>query len=305
MRIHSKKTVKERWDAIIVEYMSKGAYAQTDLHKKFMDMKCSDKGNVHEFLDSLRVKWEELAFVGVDIDEKDYRSTILASLPITLSNFASVQLAAARMWAPTKSIDPDNFISLINEEFDWQKEQQTHHTGTGKSKDRDDDEAMSVNPGPSKAKEGRGGHGRHGKCGGGRPSQFPRKPKGECWNCGEKGHYQDKCPSPLKNKPTKSGSANAAAADLDSEGEGAWVAVDTNGESIASEGSLLDLESVEASEVSSEDGSLPGLASMSSFSGGGHEVDSVSDNGDWFSEMGDDARELDDKEWCSDDEDVP
>jgi hypothetical protein len=88
MRIHSKKTMKECWDAIIIEYMSKGAYVQTDLHKRFMDMKCPDKGNVCEFLDDLLVKWEELALVGVDIDQKDYRShsTILASLPFTLSN---------------------------------------------------------------------------------------------------------------------------------------------------------------------------------------------------------------------------
>jgi len=51
----------------------------------------------------------------VDIDEKDYCSTILASLPIALSNFASAQLAATRMWALTKTIDPDDLISLINE----------------------------------------------------------------------------------------------------------------------------------------------------------------------------------------------
>src|SRR6266567_7378794 len=60
MRIHLKKTVKERWDAIVVEYTLKGAYAQ-------MDMWCADKGNVCEFLDDLRVKREELASVGVDI----------------------------------------------------------------------------------------------------------------------------------------------------------------------------------------------------------------------------------------------
>lgn len=62
-----------------------------------MDMRCEDKGNVREFLDDLQVKREELASVGVDIDQKDYRSTILASLPFALSNIAFAQLAAARM----------------------------------------------------------------------------------------------------------------------------------------------------------------------------------------------------------------
>ena len=106
MRVHSKKTVKEHWDAIVVEYTSKGAYAQTDLRQKFMEMRCADNDNVCEFLDDLRVKREELASVGVDIDEKDYRSTILASLPFALSNFASAQLAAARMWAPYQDYRP-------------------------------------------------------------------------------------------------------------------------------------------------------------------------------------------------------
>ena len=135
MHIHTKKTVKECWDAIVEEYTSKGTYAQTDLHQKFMDMKCTDKAIVHEFLDSLQVKQEELALVGVDIDEKNYCSTILASLPFTLSNFTSAQLTAARMWSSTKTIPPDDLILLINEEYNCQKAQCTHCTGAGKSKD--------------------------------------------------------------------------------------------------------------------------------------------------------------------------
>src|SRR6267378_8659908 len=109
-----------------------------NLLSKFLESRCTDKGNVREFLDSLRVKREELASVGVNVDEKDYRSTILASLPVALSNFASAQLAAARMWAPTKTIDPDDLISLIKEEFDRQKAQRTRRRGSGRSKDNDE-----------------------------------------------------------------------------------------------------------------------------------------------------------------------
>ena len=61
MRIHGKKSVKERWDAIEAKYTEKGAYAQTDLRTRFLESKCSEKGNVCEFLDNLRVKREELA----------------------------------------------------------------------------------------------------------------------------------------------------------------------------------------------------------------------------------------------------
>ena len=58
--------------------------------------------------------------MGMEIDEKDYRSTIISSLPIHLSNFASNQLAIARLHTPTKSIDPNALISLIAEESECQ-----------------------------------------------------------------------------------------------------------------------------------------------------------------------------------------
>ena len=112
-----------------------------------------DKGNVREFLDSLRVKQEELAAVGVDIEEKDYRLTILSSLPIALSNFASTQLAAARMYSTMKTLDLDVLISLIGKEYDCQKIQCSCRHG-GKSKDDDKaDEAMVVNSSSSKGKD--------------------------------------------------------------------------------------------------------------------------------------------------------
>ena len=61
--------------------------------------------------------------VGVIIDDGDYRSTILSSLPTPLANFASMQLAAAHMFSSEKTISPDILISLINEEADRQKVQ--------------------------------------------------------------------------------------------------------------------------------------------------------------------------------------
>ena len=72
MCIHRAKTVKEQWDMITTKYTEKGTFAQTDLHMHFLELKCSDKGNVCQFLDELQNKREELSTVGVMIDEKDY-----------------------------------------------------------------------------------------------------------------------------------------------------------------------------------------------------------------------------------------
>jgi hypothetical protein len=36
--IHGKKTVRKRWEAVVREFSRKSAYAQADLHAKFMGM---------------------------------------------------------------------------------------------------------------------------------------------------------------------------------------------------------------------------------------------------------------------------
>src|SRR6267378_2273585 len=40
MCVHTKKTVRERWEAIVTKYTEKGAYAQTDPCKDFLKSKC-------------------------------------------------------------------------------------------------------------------------------------------------------------------------------------------------------------------------------------------------------------------------
>jgi hypothetical protein len=301
MRVHGKPTVHARWEAIKKEYTEKGAYAQTDMRVRFLDMRCPDKANVHEFLDSLCVKREELASVGVKIDEKDYQSTILSSLPSALANFASIQLAAARMYALTQTIDPDILISLISEEFERQKNQHASSArcSGGKSKN-DGDEAMSVTGGSSK-----------GKSSGGKGSANWRS-RITCWNCGEKGHFKDKCPKPPKDndgkgkgkdKDTKpSGSANAVVDDSDSDIAFA-VSCETKDESDDGR------ESTSATSIHppSSHASMPDLFQVSDTeSDAGHEADVDDDDEDgWFSEVASDAGDYADNAWDADEDGEP
>ena len=124
-----------------------------DLHTCFLKSKCPKKGNIQQFLDELCIKREELATVGVDIDEKDYHSTIIFSLPIPLANFTSNQLAFARIHSTMKTIAPDSLISLISEEFECQRAQCACHNGPGKAKDEEKDKALAVVLRKSKGKE--------------------------------------------------------------------------------------------------------------------------------------------------------
>ena len=111
-------TATAMWTEIVREYTEKGTMAQMDLRTEFLGSKCPIGGDVCTWLDSLCVKREELAQAGVDIDEKDYCSTIIKSLPPFLSNFSSSLLANACLYVPNKSIDPDVLISLIIEEYE-------------------------------------------------------------------------------------------------------------------------------------------------------------------------------------------
>ena len=115
-------------------------------------------------------------------------------------------------------------------------------------------------------------------------SSRERKPR-LCWNCGEAGHFRDKCPKPKKARTTAPESAQAA---QDSEDEAFGV---------SDADSMPDLESVSDSSESSvttttDADSMPSLVSVSDSS----DSDFVSncddikedDGEDWFSDVDED-----------------
>lgn len=68
-------------------------------------------------MDELCVEKEKLLTYSVTIDNKDYHSTIITSLPNFLSNFASSLLTNVRLHAAMGTVDPDQLISLISKEY--------------------------------------------------------------------------------------------------------------------------------------------------------------------------------------------
>ncbi|KAJ8582622.1 hypothetical protein M405DRAFT_712721, partial [Rhizopogon salebrosus TDB-379] len=81
LRVRNLTDVVAMWMEIVREYTEKGTYAQTDLRTKFLESRCPSNGDIRQFLDDLRAKRDELSAVGVQIEEKDYQSTIIQSLP--------------------------------------------------------------------------------------------------------------------------------------------------------------------------------------------------------------------------------
>lgn len=243
LRVRNLTDVVAMWKEIVREYTEKGAYAQTDLRTKFLESKCPGGGDVRTFLDELRAKRDELSAVGVQIEEKDYRSTIIQSLPNHLASFASGQLAAARLYSPTQTIAPDILISLIIEESERRSQFRPSRGGAPTRRDGGN-EVMAVVESSPRGRGNRGGNrgSRRGGRGGG------NRPRPPCWNCGSREHFKAQCPEP--ERPTTGnnrvgGSANAAA-DTDSEDDGVFAVNDQSDSE--SSFSLPDLLSVESSD---------------------------------------------------------
>ena len=217
MEIHSLKTVKERWEVVVKEYTVKGAYAQTEMRAKFLSSRCPEKGNAKDFLRGLRLKKEELAQVGVKISDEDYMSTIISSLPDTLSNFASMHISLSTQ--NKQPVDASTLMTMLLQEAERQNlRSQRRKQGTGKSKEDEKSEALAVSADKPRGKKDSNG-------------------KVLCWNCGEEGHLKHKCPKPKKSKDDSASkpaekpeakkegtSAVANVAEPTSDEDGAWAA---------------------------------------------------------------------------------
>jgi hypothetical protein len=230
-KIIRKPTVAEMWTTISTEFEKKSALVQANLRSKFMTLWCADKGNLRTHLDKMSEMWEELASVGISIDDKEYTSIIIKSLPKEYAGFVSSLAAAAHLVG--KALDPDTMKAYLLEEYD----NQLIFSKTEKTKEKD--AALTTYPSTKS-----GGQGSCNRLNGNdpkpqsSPSSSPPPSKLVCWNCNGTGHRRDQCPSPKADdtkKPAPKGkdtprsaprgkaseSANALAED---EEDGVWTA---------------------------------------------------------------------------------
>lgn len=184
-------------------------------------MRCTEKGDVRTHLDNLRAAHAELATVGVRIDNDEYASIILKSLPSVYSNHLASVSAAAHLAGVT--LTPATVMSLVLEEYYRQT-----GNNTQKGKDKESKEtALTAQAGGGKA-NGQKGKKRDGK---GQKKEFTR----ECFNCGGTGHRTCNCPSPKQekaknsqpgssSKDSRNGSKETVAAADEKEPDGIWSA---------------------------------------------------------------------------------
>ena len=175
-------TGKEMWDALCAKHEKKALTVIVDLRCRMYALKCLDEGNVKTHMETLSSMYEQLKGMGEKIEDGDFTTLILASLPKgyrPLINTISLQNCAS-----TTPLQPQVLMESILEEFDRLQIEESQSKAT--------ENAMMAKGGKGKGKKPQKGTGL--------TSRGTTNPDVECWTCGEKGHYKDKCPKKPKKK---------------------------------------------------------------------------------------------------------
>ncbi|PPQ88056.1 hypothetical protein CVT25_013688 [Psilocybe cyanescens] len=104
-RIKSKKTAKDIWDTIADIFETCSTMVAIDLRLKLQNVKCGDAEDVHTHFDKLADMKECLASCGVDLEDHEYASILIGSLPSIYNSTLSSILASAKLRKTT--LDPD------------------------------------------------------------------------------------------------------------------------------------------------------------------------------------------------------
>ncbi len=246
IRVATMGNVALRWSFIQMQCTTKSLQTSTAERQSFLNSKCGDKEDVRMFLEKLRERREQLLQSSVIIEDSDYLSTIISSLPVgsEIHRYANQHLTAMQHHARKmlqihhakgetltaavieviQRIDPEELINEISEEHDRLKLFQSTKKSTGRSGGGggEHDEAMAAQSTNWRNR-----------------TPNPARPRGLCWNCFQPGHLQGDCKNPKASPPavvetSKSASngksneketANAAASGNDGEdSDGAWSA---------------------------------------------------------------------------------
>src|ERR1700720_4601923 len=131
LKIRGKPTVKEAWDLLKSNLEKRSWMFMVDLRRRLQDERCKDNGNLCTHLDTFRTMCEDLAALGDDLNDEDFSTMLLGSLPWSYNSYLSAVTAALSVLG-TK-LTPDALMLSIIDEFN-------HHTvKTCQSKDKGTD----------------------------------------------------------------------------------------------------------------------------------------------------------------------
>ena len=189
--IKTLETSALMWNAIKADATSKTELHQIDTLKRLHQKKCSENDSVKTHLEELVDLRDKLAGMGAPVGDKDFRTIILASLPLSYRNLISAITVTASLSSTT--IDNNHLIRILTEEADHRLILDPGGAGAGS--------ALVVNERPAKGNRQIGSAG---------------KKRTKCFNCEKLGHIKSECWAPGGGKEgqgpkQKSGKTKASA----------------------------------------------------------------------------------------------
>jgi hypothetical protein len=186
-------SVAEMWASIILEFSRKSILMKANLRAEFTNMRYEKGADLQAKFSKVRMKYAALLNVSIKISDDDYSSLILNFVPgdiaSHLANVSAGMKAHALVSAINKekeielSLDTSTLMQFTLEE--WDRRAPAHKA---KEKSKENANSGTALATVSSKKPGA-------KTGGGDKRKHFGK-RGECWNCGDKGHKRDTCPKP-------------------------------------------------------------------------------------------------------------
>ena len=165
IKVRDKGTAYEIWTELGKHFEKRSRMVSIDLRRRLQEIRCAEKGDIVEHLTTLRIMREDLASMGETLTDTDFYSIVMGSLPASYDQYLSALNATSSVLG--KQLSADDLMLTITEE----SERRALKT-KGKSKE----ENVAFHADDSK-KNKKGGS----------------KRKGDCHNCGKKGHWTRDC----------------------------------------------------------------------------------------------------------------
>ena len=111
-----KATAKDIWDAIVQIFQGCSLMVAINLRQKMQNVSCGASNDICTHFDKLVDMNEKVSLIGVTLEDHEYASILIRSLPAIYEPTISSILAAAKL--SKTPLNPDTVISLITDDYD-------------------------------------------------------------------------------------------------------------------------------------------------------------------------------------------
>src|SRR5882762_5334112 len=96
------------WETVREKREKKSRMVTVDLRRKLQAEKCSEHGDMHAHLNKLQTICEDLTSMGAPVNNEDFTSIILRSVPASYDMYIAAIIATSSLF--NRSLTPTNLI---------------------------------------------------------------------------------------------------------------------------------------------------------------------------------------------------